>query len=186
MITNIDTIPFYLTNEVANFLDRYQEFTKTTAIYPDVGKKTERELFYLFCGLTGEELEWFDSNYDIKEAGDVFWYLSQLCTYFNTTLYLLFKVTEIGQKKRPNIHESIKKHIRDNKDILFPMWEYMKSILGYILYRYYYSVNNPPLEETIKLIIMQNVDKLTDRKNRSVLRGDGETIEERLYNKSFT
>lgn len=174
MITNTDTIPFYLTSEVANLLDKYQAFTKTTAIYPDVGMKTERELFYLFCGLTGEEQEWFDSVYDMKEAGDVFWYLSQLCTYFNTTLYSLFKAATIGQEPKPNIHEAMKKHIRDGKDIYIPMWGYMKSILGYVLYRYNYSVNNLPLTDSIKIIIMQNIDKLTDRKNRSVLQGDGD------------
>ena len=175
MITNTDTAVFYLGSGVANLLDKYQEFTKTTAIYPDAGMKTDKELFYLFCGLTGEELEWFYSNYDIKEAGDIFWYLSQLCTYFNTTLYLLFRAAKIEQTPKPNIHEAMKKYIRDDKGIFIPMWEYMKSILGYVLYRYNYSVNNPPLTDTIKMIIMQNVDKLTDRKNRSVLHGDGDS-----------
>ena len=163
-----------MTSEVVNLLTKYQEFTKTTAIYPDVGKKTDRELFYLFCGLLGEEQEWFDSNYSIKEAGDVFWYLSQLCTYFNTSLVQLFSNLTLKQTPKPNIHEYMKKHIRDSKDITTPMLDTMSSILGYVLYMYHYSVNNPPLVDTIKLIIMQNVDKLTDRKNRSVLQGDGD------------
>ena len=158
---------------LSGLIDKYQEFTKTTAIYPGANTGDNGELFYLFCGLLGEEQEWYESNYDMKEAGDIFWYLSQLCSWKHYSLWQLFNEVEPKQYSKPNVHEAMKKYIRDDKNPWIPLWDYMKAVLGYVLYRYNYSVNNPPLEEAIKQIIMINTDKLTDRKNRDVLKGDG-------------
>lgn len=35
-------------------IEEYQEWTLSTAVYPEAGKYTERELNYLIHGLTGE------------------------------------------------------------------------------------------------------------------------------------
>ena len=73
-------------------INEYQKFTATTAIYPEANLGTLGEFAYLALGLTGEAGEVAekvkkrirDGTYDkelfTKELGDVFWYLSRLCT----------------------------------------------------------------------------------------------------------
>jgi NTP pyrophosphatase (non-canonical NTP hydrolase) len=74
-------------------LNRYKEFTRTTAIYPDAGTGKLPELMYLALGLAGEAGEvankvkklFRDGDSEEKrdrlkgEIGDVFWYLARLC-----------------------------------------------------------------------------------------------------------
>jgi hypothetical protein len=156
-------------------IDQYQEFTSTTAIYPGAGTGSNEELMYLFLGLEGERQEWFDSNYDMKEAGDIFWYASQICSYFNTTLYLQMSLCKPDVGPAPvNAFEAMKKWIRDGKDIYVPLMQYVRWTLSYVMYRYHYSVNNPPLVETVEMILDMNREKLISRKSRGVLQGDGD------------
>jgi len=71
-------------------LSDYQEWTKTTAIYPGT-----RAIEYLALGLTSEagevagkvkkyvrDLAW-DKDAVIAELGDVFWYLARMCDEIN-------------------------------------------------------------------------------------------------------
>lgn len=75
--------------------DEYQLRTAETAIYPDAGKQTVAAVAYVALGLTGEAGEvanvvkkmlrdglTFDEAREriIGEAGDILWYLSQICT----------------------------------------------------------------------------------------------------------
>lgn len=153
----------------------YQEFTPTTAIYPGANQKKDEELVYLLFGLLGETEEWFESGYDLKEAGDIFWYISQLCNINNMELDLVYKEAETYCiKYKPNIAEAAKKYLRDYKDPHPIIYEYMLYIISLI--RNTYSCTNiySDIDETIKTILMQNTDKLTDRSNRGVLKGDGD------------
>ena len=71
-------------------LDAYQEFTITTAIYPEAGTGSPSALMYLACGLSGESGEvaekikkfYRDGKHDTeevgKELGDVLYYLTRL------------------------------------------------------------------------------------------------------------
>ncbi|MCC7357174.1 nucleoside triphosphate pyrophosphohydrolase family protein [Candidatus Uhrbacteria bacterium] len=77
----------------------YQEQSRTTAIYPGIGKNFIYPALGL-CGESGEVAEKIkkiirDSNMEVtdekrqeiaKELGDVLWYLSQLATEFNLSL----------------------------------------------------------------------------------------------------
>lgn len=71
-------------------LSDYQEWTKTTAIYPGT-----KAIEYLALGLTSEagevagkvkkyvrDLVW-DKDAVIAELGDVFWYLTRICDEIN-------------------------------------------------------------------------------------------------------
>lgn len=161
--------------ELEALFDKYQKFCITTAIYPEAGTKSKMELIYLCLGLLGEQQEWQESEGNIKEAGDILWYLSQLCTYLGTDLYLLYTNSNCkGNMYGSNIFESLKKHIRDDKNISDVVYFLLMDNMYELKYHYHYSINNPPLDETFKLIIMQNVDKLTDRKNRGMLQGSGD------------
>lgn len=165
-----------MNNELTELFNKYQAFTQTTAIYPEVGTKSKMELIYLCLGLLGEHQEWKESNHDIKEAGDVLWYLSQLCTYYESELSFLYFIAEENKdyKNYFNIFEALKKSIRDNRNPEHAVKYIMEDYMDKLKCAYSYSINNPPLDETFKLIIMQNIDKLTDRKNRDMLRGDGD------------
>ncbi len=160
-------------SNLAPLFQHYQKFVPTTAIYPDAGKKTTTELMYLFCGLLGEEQEWYDSVYDIKEAGDVLWYVASICNFFNVSFADYMILAKPGQPKKPNIHEAMKKYIRDGKPVRDTLFGYIDSVVSYIYYRYHYGTSMD-LEETLKLIIIQKRDKLIDRQNRDMLKGDGD------------
>jgi NTP pyrophosphatase (non-canonical NTP hydrolase) len=74
-------------------LKKYQEFTRTTAIYPQ-----SRSLEYLALGLTSEAGEvagkvkkyirdgTIDNTAVLAEVSDVFWYLSEICNFYNVTI----------------------------------------------------------------------------------------------------
>jgi NTP pyrophosphatase (non-canonical NTP hydrolase) len=72
-------------------VNQYLELTNTTAIYPDAGKGSNKELYYLTLGLVSEAGEVAgkikkqirDGDFDVGalayELGDCFWYLVRLC-----------------------------------------------------------------------------------------------------------
>ena len=159
--------------ELEALFDKYQAFTATTAIYPEAGTKSKMELIYLCLGLRGELQEWVQSNNDIKEAGDMLWYLSQLSTYLDLDLRFVYSEADWESVSNYNIFESLKKYIRDGTQPSV-VYSFMIDMMYRLKTSYGYSMNNPPLDETFKLIIMQNTDKLTDRKNRDMLRGSGD------------
>jgi NTP pyrophosphatase (non-canonical NTP hydrolase) len=99
-----------------NIID-YQNWTATTAVYPEAGENSERELVYLTLGLAGEagevadkikklirsgvvSMEWKEylnfSNAErlniLHEMGDTLWYLARLCSALDISLETLAKI----------------------------------------------------------------------------------------------
>ena len=74
-----------------NDIDKYLEFTHSTAIYPSANSFSETEWHYLLDGFVGEVGEiagksskWhrdgdFDKTKMAKEIGDCFWFLVRMC-----------------------------------------------------------------------------------------------------------
>lgn len=92
----------------------YQDFTRTTAIYPK-----ENAIEYLALGLTSEAGEVAgvvkkkirDNTYSLeykqnikKELGDVCWYLARLCDELNLTIdeVLAANVAKLSSRKERN------------------------------------------------------------------------------------
>ena len=122
----------------------------------------------------GEFIEWMESGYDEKEAGDVFWYISQLCHVFDVHLSDFYSnVKNTTWKRTVNVPEALKKYIRDDKIPDKTIIDYMEYTISVINKTYSYSINNPPIEEMIVKILSKNKDKLIDRQNRNVIKGDG-------------
>ena len=91
-----------------NKLKEYQEFTRTTAIYPK-----EKALEYLALGLCSESGEVCaalkrqirDGNLDLKkqilaELGDCLWYITRLADELDTDLEVVMDANEAKLKDR--------------------------------------------------------------------------------------
>ena len=162
-------------------IEEYMEFCRTTAIYP--GRGTEKEVIYLFLGLMGEYSEWINSvsinrqtfhrSYDPKEAGDVCWYVARLCDVLNLNTeelltYGLNKSDQNNLSELPNIHEVMKKYLRDGKDPTNALINQIKHFMSDI--NFYHDLTS---------ILKDNIKKLSERKQTGTLQGSGETVEER-------
>lgn len=94
--------------------NKYQEFTLTTAIYPDAGTGSDVELYYLTLGLTSEAGEVAgkikkqirDGELDIgatmSELSDCAWYIARLADAFGMTLEELFDLNYGKLTRRKN------------------------------------------------------------------------------------
>ena len=100
-------------------LDNYTDWTRSTAIYPDVGTGSIRALSYVGLGLAGEAGEVADKikkllrdgdtetlrEKILDEAGDVLWYLARLAEELGTDLEGLAgrNVSKLESRKARNV-----------------------------------------------------------------------------------
>ena len=100
-------------------LKEYNNFTKTTAIYPEAGSGNLNEVMYLTLGLSGEVGEisnkvkklYRDGNSSWNrqqlsgELGDVFWYLIRLCDVhkLDPEMVMLNNVNKLTSRKNRNV-----------------------------------------------------------------------------------
>ena len=94
-------------------LKKYQEWTLSTAVYPDAGKNTFNETLYLVLGLSSEAGEVagkikkiirgdnVDPESYISELSDVLWYLTRCCSGVGITLEELaaYNYTKLEARK---------------------------------------------------------------------------------------
>lgn len=164
-------------NKMPNAYDDYQEFCKTTAVYP--GKNTVLELCYLFLGLEGEYREWEESNdfdykvaeykHSEKEAGDVLWYAAMICSVLGFSFSKLIEEADTIPVDLYNTHEVMKKYVRDGKNPTEALWSRMRFIINDVWY-YHHDLYK---------IMDINKAKLSERKDTGTLQGDGESVDER-------
>ena len=150
-------------------LTDYQTQSRDTAMYPD----RDRNLWYPTLGLVGEIAEYLTAaeSEKIKEAGDVAWYCSQLCSEAGLTLESVIQpiaepeatTTVLGQ-----LAECVKKLYRDRNG---EVSDKDRAIVAH-------SVNHiwhhciPNKDQT--MILSTNISKLQSRKTRGVLSGSGD------------
>lgn len=99
----------------------YQDWTQTTAIYPDAGQRNVQEVMYLSLGLVGEAGEVANKakklyrdgdSYVLRESlrpelGDVLWYVARLCETLGTTLDIEMEFNRAKLERR-SIENTIK------------------------------------------------------------------------------
>ncbi len=150
-------------------LTDYQTQSRDTAMYPD----RDRNLWYPTLGLVGEIAEYLTAaeSEKIKEAGDVAWYCSQLCSEAGLTLELVIQpiaeleavTTVLGQ-----LAECVKKLYRDrNGEVNHKDRAIVTHSVNHI---WQYCI--PSHDQSI--ILSTNITKLQSRKMRGVLGGSGD------------
>jgi hypothetical protein len=150
-------------------LTDYQSQSRDTAIYPD----RDRNLWYPTLGLVGEIAEYLTAaeTEKIKEAGDVAWYIAQLCSEAGLQLGNVIQpiatpepiTTCLGQ-----LAECVKKLYRDrNGDVC----DNDRLIIAFSINHLWHHCI-PQAQQ--KLILTTNITKLQSRKTRGVLGGSGD------------
>jgi NTP pyrophosphatase (non-canonical NTP hydrolase) len=180
---------------VKKFADDYQEFTKTTAVYPS--ETQAQGLSYVTLGLADEVGELVTEFLEgpplkkrakiIAEAGDVYWYAARICDHLDIRLSDVCFAEYDGYASLPDaelraflytgiICGRVKKSIRDGHlwnenqraSVERVIFEALRKALSAVnvLARF---AEATPLE-----VMNANKTKLSDRKERGVLQGDGD------------
>jgi NTP pyrophosphatase (non-canonical NTP hydrolase) len=180
-------------NAVDRFPDEYQAFTKSTAVYPQ--HTLAIGLSYVTLGLIDELGELFsavDSGKDsdiIAEAGDVCWYTARICDHLDMQMSSIFN-SNITYDGAASLHDAVtkamvyaaiaagrvKKIIRDGhlwndeqrakvERMIFDALRGMVSCVGVVV-RF--------ADSNFIDVMKKNMDKLSSRKERGVLQGDGD------------
>jgi NTP pyrophosphatase (non-canonical NTP hydrolase) len=150
-------------------LTDYQTQSRDTAMYPD----RDHNLWYPTLGLVGEIAEYLTAaeSEKIKEAGDVAWYCSQLCSEAGLQLETIIQpiaepesmTTVLGQ-----LAECVKKLYRDRQGIVSDLDRAIVSHSVNHLWYHCIPVNDQ------SIILSTNIAKLQSRKTRGVLGGSGD------------
>ena len=177
--------------KVKTFED-YINFTKTTAVYPK-----EKELEYLVFGVFDEVNEllskvavWYTAEDRLDELGDVCWYMARLfdCLGVEPTIeeslpirqtYVISeREFETTQKKVVALFRCmakfcgfLKKFIRDGNDAKMGMATDELVVLYALVHDIPSHIKNG---ESLQTVLQRNVEKLSDRKDRGVIKGDGD------------
>ena len=167
-------------------LQEYQQKTHETAVYP-----AEHAKEYLLLGLAGEVGEIcnkykktirdnkpIDKDDMVSELGDVMWYFSELCNYYeyklkyNEDMYTAYTdtaYTDTILEVSLGIYENIYNiyYIRSRN-----LEQYGKLLLNRILNDV--KVMCKYMDTDLEEVLTKNIAKLHDRKNRGVIQGSGD------------
>lgn len=108
----------------------YQNWTRSTAIYPGHGENGFNECLYLTLGLTSESGEVagkvkkiirgdkVDPEAYVSELSDVLWYLARLCDNVGITMEDLadYSVKKLEERKATNTIKGSGDHIEQRKE----------------------------------------------------------------------
>lgn len=161
----------------------YYNIIEKTAKYPQEVKNFG--LAYTVMGLfdeIGELLETTDAKSAVSEAGDVMWYIAAICKETGISfddVITNHKELSPELKNQFKLLGLVKKYYRDDKPLnLELISDILKGFVNMTL------LDAQDANITLEQILQVNYDKLTQRHATNTIQGDGETIEERLSNKS--
>lgn len=160
-------------------ISEYQKKSKETAFYPDRGKIAG--LMYCTLGLVGEVVEFSEtldltvgnanSKDQVKEAGDVLWYVAQIANELDIVLEEPIDKSEYSDPLIcvGNICELVKKYYRDGvSDGMFDILEFNLNNIVYGL-----DATLEVFGLTLGNAMSTNIAKLQSRKDRGKLGGSG-------------
>ena len=166
-------------------LIEYIEKARTTALYPDLGNN----IYYPTLGLAGECAEVYDKVYFeateveiIKELGDVCWYIANLITELKINVDDLTINSVDGDALQlcgmmvistGVIAECVKKTMRDSGGVM-PDEKRSDVIDNIGMIIAYVDAIATIIGSSIDEVTQTNIDKLFSRKERGVIKGDGD------------
>ncbi len=147
----------------------YQTQSRDTAIYPD----RDRNLWYPTLGLVGEISEYLNAaeTEKIKEAGDVAWYCSQVCSEAGLKLEnVIYPIVHLEPIIRclGELSECVKKLYRDRNG---EVSDNDRMIIAFSLNHLWHHCIPASAQA---LILTTNLAKLQSRKTRGVIGGSGD------------
>ena len=158
-------------------INDYKEIVGITSIFPE--SVNDFGITYAFLGLIDElcefeeALEVEDDDNFIKEAGDVFWYVTALCdkVWINVEdIFSNYHFSEDFITPLLRFSGNIKKYYRDGESIdKEKLSDILKSVVGGVV-----STINPLSNIHIDKILEVNYNKLIKRKNEGKIQGDGD------------
>lgn len=171
-------------------IEDYKKITEETAIYPKSVKNFS--LAYCWLGLIEECTEAQEAMEEflkdpkdellrkalVKEMGDVCWYVTSLAMLQDLSLEEIFHckapLEDLYMHKTINAFSGyIKKYYRDKKDI---KKEEFTGTLSLLITGVFDMLSNHDI--TLEEVLQTNYDKLTKRKEKNLLHGDGDNREE--------
>ncbi|MBD3293815.1 MAG: hypothetical protein GF393_12900 [Armatimonadia bacterium] len=166
--------------------NEYYDFTPTTIVYPDANTGNGSEVMYLTLGLMSEVGEWLktepQSDASTKEAGDCFWYGSNLAHTMEVDDFFSLLTGSIGAVRNfahsqdfstlmfrllVTIADSAKKYYRDgtiDKEIFLGN---VGAVLGLV-------ASTLATEDDLINALLDNREKLESRMERNVIQGSGD------------
>lgn len=182
-----------LRTAIERALDDYQDWTITTAKYPE-----SLAIPYLALGVGDEAGELLEKAEDpdrrylknewarrhlLPEAGDIGWYLAQLLRRFGIKMSDAFALSQNIQPgfdatlhsvvtdvviNATKLQGRVKKHLRDEVDVAEKVRLYAAHMLrGLDALSRFYGTN-------LLLVLGENRQKLEDRLNRNAIQGEGD------------
>lgn len=168
-VMELSLAQFHASTEQQGLYVAYIDAVRSLSIYP-------KGVAYPTLGLMGEFGEFLHST-DLREAGDMIWYIGALCIEYSLSPNMVFQVIQM-QKDNDwaailtigKICETSKKVLRDKGGIPDKadqelMLDYLRTLVSYLRNR---------LSARFEDVLRENVEKLYDRKARSVLSGNGD------------
>jgi hypothetical protein len=167
---------------------QYQKAIEQFCIYPNEGKFG---LMYPILGFIDEMGE-FLADPSPDELGDAYFYPARILSHVGLTYPSEYRiehrekafdlmisdmdcVMEISQEKFPVACGQLKKFLRDdNQDKLHDFMDSMLEIVDMLHAAAYWQVENKTMEGAAIVIMQMNYDKLYDRMQRNVIKGDGD------------
>jgi hypothetical protein len=176
--------------------EEYQLFTKTTAVYPE--KHSQPYLSLGMCDESGElleKIEWLSTHNQasnrkaiLAEAGDVMWYIARFSEHEGICLGYLYDhrvyngvATLQGAAVELSINVAavagrVKKRMRDGEGWTLEQHEAVKLKIIEALKNAVGSIEciARALDKTLVDVMLDNQNKLSDRRERGVIKGDGD------------
>jgi NTP pyrophosphatase (non-canonical NTP hydrolase) len=162
-------------------IKEYKEIIAKTAIFPS--KVDNFGLAYCWLGLMGETAEVEDdprSEGNMKEIGDVCWYMTACANILNLDLHKIFDVKRDVESKHvslASLSEKIKKYYRDNLDLSQYSSIFEDAFTMHLRFLFTWTgIESDELPE----ILEQNYNKLIKRRETGTLQGSGSNREEEV------